>query len=179
VIDREIHMAKTSDFTVLVVDDEQDIRAYLSVALEDAGFKVATAAGGREALEAVKRARPDFISLDLVMPGGSGIAFLHELRRNSEWNKIPVMIITGHARDELGRADLAQALEGSLLSGPGTYLEKPITPVSYVAAVCKSLRLEPPVAAASERSLRSEAEQLLKGASPEKIAEIVALLRGK
>jgi CheY-like chemotaxis protein len=177
--DEEISMAKTSEFVVLVVDDEQDIRAYLSVALKDAGFEVATAASGREALEAVKRARPDFISLDLVMPGGSGIAFLHELRRNPEWSKIPVMVVTGHAQDELGRADLAQALEGSLLSGPGTYLEKPVTPASYVAAVCKSLHLEPPAAAGSERSLRSEAEQLLKNASPEKMAEIVALLKGR
>jgi CheY-like chemotaxis protein len=179
VSDEEISMAKTSDYAVLVVDDEEDIRAYLSVALQDAGFKVATAASGREALEAVRRARPDFISLDLVMPGGSGIAFLHELRRNSEWSKIPVLIVTGHARDDLGRADLAQALEGSLLSGPGTYLEKPITPVSYVAAVCTSLHLDPPAPATSGRSLRAEAEQLLKNASPEKIAEIVALLKGK
>jgi CheY-like chemotaxis protein len=179
VSDEEISMAKTSDYAVLVVDDEQDIRAYLSVALQDAGFRVATAASGREALEAVKRAPPDFISLDLVMPGGSGIAFLHELRRNSAWSKIPVMIVTGHAQDDLGRADLAQALEGSLLSGPGTYLEKPITPASYVAAVCKSLHLDSPVAAASDRSLRAEAEQLMKNASPERIAEIVALLKGK
>lgn len=172
-------MAQTSDYVVLVVDDEQDIRAYLSVALKDAGFKVATAGSGREALEEVRRAPPDFISLDLVMPGGSGIAFLHELRRNPQWSKIPVMVVTGHAQDELGRADLARALEGSLLSGPGTYLEKPVTPASYVAAVCKTLHLEPLAVPASERSLRSEAAELLKDASPEKIAEIVALLRGK
>jgi CheY-like chemotaxis protein len=172
-------MSKPSDFLVLVVDDEQDIRAYLSAALKDAGFRVATASNGREALEAVKSARPDFVSLDLVMPGGSGIAFLHELRRRREWSSIPVMIVTGHAQDELGRADLAQALEGSLLSGPGTYLEKPVTPTSYVTAVCHSLRLEPPAVAAPRDSLRAQAAQLLKDASPEKLAEILELLKSK
>ncbi len=174
-------MAKASDFQVLVVDDEDDIRAYLSVALEDAGFRVSTASSGREALEAVKRERPAFISLDLVMPGGSGIAFLHELRRHREWSGIPVMVVTGHAQDELGRADLAKALEGSLLFGPQTYLEKPVTPKSYVAAVCHTLGIEPPVAAAggNDATLRTEAAQLLRDAPPEKLAEILALLKTK
>ncbi len=171
-------MAKPSDFLTLVVDDENDIRAYLSVALEDAGFRVATASNGREALEAVKRERPAFISLDLVMPGGSGIAFLHELRRHREWNSIPVMVVTGHAQDDLGRADLAKALEGSLLSGPQTYLEKPVTPVSYVAAVCHTLGLEPPAPApADDSALRSEVTQLLRDAPKEKLAKFLALLK--
>jgi CheY-like chemotaxis protein len=173
-------MAKASDFLVLVVDDEDDIRAYLSVALEDAGFRVATAADGRAALAAVKQARPDFISLDLVMPGGSGIAFLHELRRRREWINIPVMVLTGHAQDELGRADLARALEGKLLSGPQTYLEKPVTPESYVAAVCQTLGLPAPAAApAEEGALRTEAAELLRGAPREKLAEVLALLKEK
>ncbi len=89
------------------------------------------------------------------------------------------MIVTGHAQDELGRADLAKALEGSLLSGPGTYLEKPVTPASYVAAVCQALHIEPPQTGPKAWSLRSEAAQLLKDASPEKLAEVVALLKGR
>jgi CheY-like chemotaxis protein len=173
-------MRETSDFLVLVVDDEQDIRSYLSVALEDAGFRVATASSGPEALEAVKRARPTFISLDLVMPGGSGISFLHELRRNRDWSKIPVMIVTGHAQDDLGRADLAKVLEGALLSGPQTYLEKPVTPASYVAAVCHSLGIERPQPAPQEtEALRSEAARLVQDVSPEKLAQLVALLKAK
>ena len=173
-------MGKASDFLVLVVDDEDDIRAYLSVALEDAGFRVASAASGPEALAAVTRARPDFISLDLVMAGGSGIAFLHELRRRRDWIGIPVMVLTGHARDELGHADLARALEGALLSGPQTYLEKPVTPESYVAAVCQTLGLAPPAQApALDGAQRAEAARLLRDAPAAKLAEILALLRGK
>ncbi len=171
-------MAKASDFLVLVVDDEDDIRAYLSAALEDAGFRTAAARNGREALDSVKRARPHFISLDLVMPGGSGIGFLHELRRHKEWSSIPVMIVTGHAQDELGRADLSKALEGSLLLGPQTYLEKPVTPTSYVAAVCHALGIEPPAPApAAESDMRSEATQLLRDVPKEKLAGILAMLK--
>jgi CheY-like chemotaxis protein len=169
-------MAKASDFLVLVVDDEDDIRAYLSTALQDAGFRVTTASSGRQALEAVNRERPDFISLDLVMPGGSGIGFLHELRRHKEWSSIPVMVVTGHAQDDLGRADLTKALEGSLLVGPRTYLEKPVTPNSYVSAVCKSLGIEPPPAT-DETDLRAQAARLLKDAPREKLAGILELLR--
>ncbi len=173
-------MAEARDFLVLVVDDEDDIRAYLSAALEDAGFRVAAARNGCEALEAVKRARPHFISLDLVMPGGSGIGFLHELRRNKEWSSIPVMVVTGHAQDDLGRADLSKALEGSLLLGPQTYLEKPVTPASYVAAVCHALKIEPPAPApGNESDLRSEAAQLLKDVPKEKLAAVLALLKDR
>jgi len=161
------------------VDDEADIRAYLSVALEDAGFRVATASNGREALEAVKRERPAFVSLDLVMPGGSGIHFLHELRRHKEWSSIPVMVLTGHAQDELGRADLAKALEGSLLSGPQTYLEKPVTPKSYVAAVCHCLGIEAPQTGVNEGALRAEAVQLLKDLPEGKLSQVLELLKSR
>jgi len=171
-------MAKASDFLVLVVDDEDDIRAYLSTALADADFRVATASSGRQALESVKRERPDFISLDLVMPGGSGIGFLHELRRNKEWSSIPVVVVTGHGQDDLGRADLTKALEGSLLVGPKTYMEKPVTPQSYVAAVCKTLGITPPVATAvDEAHLRAQATQLLQDVPKEKLAGILELLQ--
>lgn len=172
-------MPKASDFLVLVVDDEADIRSYLSVALEDAGFRVVTASNGREALEAVKRERPAFISLDLVMPGGSGIGFLHELRRHKEWSSIPVMVVTGHAQDELGRADLAKALEGSLLSGPQTYLEKPVTPKSYVGAVCHCLGVEPTPTKVDEAALRAEAAQLLKDMPEGKLSQVLELLKSR
>jgi two-component system alkaline phosphatase synthesis response regulator PhoP len=175
-------VANPGDYHVLVVDDEQDILTFLRAALEDAGFNVDTANDGREALEAVKKKKPDFISLDLVMPGGTGIAFLHALRRNKKWINIPVMVVTGHARDELGRADLEKALEGKLLSGPRVYLEKPVTPTTYVAAVCDTLGIEveePEAPSAADGSLQSAIADKLKGASPEQLEEVLRLLKKK
>ncbi len=92
-------MTKPEEKTVLVVDDEEDVREFLSTVLEDAGFNVVTAADGVEALERIKEKVPDFISLDLVMPKKSGIKFLYELRHNKEWIKIPVVIVTHEARE--------------------------------------------------------------------------------
>jgi CheY-like chemotaxis protein len=175
-------MAKTpADFLVLVVDDEEDIRTFLTAALEDAGYEVVTASDGKEALAQVKARRPDFISLDLVMPGGTGIAFVHELRRNKQWINIPVTVVTGHAQDELGRADLATALQDKLLSGPHAYLEKPITPEKYVAAVGNALGLpvDTPAPTKPDGGQRQEAARLLQGASSDQVAEILKLLKGK
>jgi len=68
-------MPKPQDMTILVVDDEPGVVIYLKTLLEDAGFTVVTAADGNEALDHVKRRKPDLISLDLVMPKKSGIRF--------------------------------------------------------------------------------------------------------
>ena len=65
-------MGEAAPKTILVVDDEADIRNFLKIALVEAGFKVVTANDGFEALEAVKAQKPDLISLDLVMPKKSG-----------------------------------------------------------------------------------------------------------
>jgi CheY-like chemotaxis protein len=124
--------------TVLVVDDEKDVVTYLSAALRSAGFDVITAGDGFEALELVKKKAPDLISLDLVMPKRSGAKFYRELVKNKKWAKIPVLIVTGHARDDLGKADL----KSLVMSGPGIYLEKPVKPENYIASVKQLLGMD-------------------------------------
>lgn len=123
---------------VLVVDDEEDIRNFLQAALVEAGFDVTVAEDGEKALEKIKNQKPDLISLDLVMPHKSGAKLYHELQKNKEWAKIPVIIVTGHARDELGKSDL----KSLIMSGPGIYLEKPVKPHNYIAAVKSILKME-------------------------------------
>jgi CheY-like chemotaxis protein len=123
---------------ILVVDDEEDVRNYLKTALEDAGFEVDIATDGQQALEAVRRSPPDLISLDLVMPRHSGAKFYRELQKDKKLSRIPVLVVTGHARDEMGRADFDEMT----MSGPGVYLEKPVRPASYVSAVRKLLGME-------------------------------------
>ena len=123
---------------ILVVDDEEDVRNFLKAALIEAGFEVITAEDGNLALEEVKRKLPDLISLDLVMPKKSGARFYHELTKKKEWSKIPIIIVTGHARDELGKADLKELT----MSGPGVYLEKPVKPNNYIAAIKNILHMD-------------------------------------
>ena len=133
-------MIKSYNKTVLLVDDEADVRNYLRSALEDYGFDVVTASDGLEAQEMIKNQIPDLISLDLVMPKHSGIKLFRDLQKNKEWSKIPVLIVTGHARDDLGKVDF----DTMVMQGPGVYLEKPVKPENYIEKICQLLNLEPP-----------------------------------
>jgi CheY-like chemotaxis protein len=136
-------MTRAEDKTILIVDDEPDVAAYFSGILERAGFNVITASNGREALEHVKEKKPDFISLDLVMPEKSGIKFLYELRKNREWSRIPIMIVTAHARDDLGKSDFDEIFSGKTMTGPLTYLEKPVKPERFLHNIKKVLGITP------------------------------------
>jgi len=131
-------MTDTKPYRILIVDDEADVRDYLRMALEDAGFIVETAQDGLEAMESVQRSAPDLVSLDLVMPRHSGAKFYHDLQKDKTHSKIPVLIVTGHARDEMGKADFNEMT----MSGPGIYLEKPVRHDTYVSAVRSLLGIE-------------------------------------
>jgi CheY-like chemotaxis protein len=172
-------MSKPEDKTILVVDDEEDIREYLSTVLEDAGFNVLTAADGEEALRRVEIAIPDFISLDLVMPRKSGLKFLYDIRRKQEWRNIPVVVVTAHAHDDLGRKDFQDIFTGKSLSGPSFYLEKPVDPDRYVGLICEKLGIDfsGNLGEADTMRLRSEAHALVDGVEASKLPEMIKLLK--
>ena len=171
-------MSKPEAMTILVVDDERDVRHYLSMALQDAGFSVVTAADGFEALEQVKKRPPDLISLDLVMPKKSGIKFYRELATNPAWASIPVLVVTGHARDELGRADLRELT----MSGPGIYLEKPVKPHNYIAAIKRLLKMdasEDEQKAAEQIEMQNELKNMIDRADPETLRRLKDMFNQK
>ena len=170
-------MAKPEEKTILVVDDEEDIRDYLSTVLEDAGFRVITAEDGIAALERLKQEIPDFISLDLVMPRKSGHKLLYELKKDRELSKIPVLIVTAHAQDEMGESDLKDIMDNRVLSGPGVYLEKPVKPLSYVRAVQRALGLEETPEDQDRISLQEELQQALPDAEPHALRRALEALK--
>jgi DNA-binding response OmpR family regulator len=171
-------MPDPSKKTILVVDDEADVRDYLSMVLTEAGFDVATAEDGFQALEQVKKNTPDLISLDLVMPKQSGVRFYRDLTKNKKWAKIPVIIVTGHARDELGKADLKELT----MSGPGIYLEKPVKPNNYVAAIKATLGMdttEDEKESAVQVELQNELKNIIDDADAETLKELRELMKKK
>ena len=168
-------MTKGGKKTVLVVDDEADVRNFLKVALVAAGFEVVTAQDGFEAMDEVKKRVPDLISLDLVMPKRSGAKFHRELGKNKEWAKIPIIIVTGHARDDLGKADLKELT----MSGPGIYLEKPIKPENYIAAVKTILGMDTSAEereAADQVELQNQLKNVIDDADAETLRKFKELL---
>jgi CheY-like chemotaxis protein len=84
------------DVTVLVVDDEPDIRATVSAMLEIEGYSVAEAANGADALRQLEERPPDVILLDMRMPILDGWGFAAELRRRG--HRTPIVVMTA-ARD--------------------------------------------------------------------------------
>ncbi len=135
-------MASASEKKILVVDDEPDVRNFLAACIEDAGFQVETAADGVEALEKVKADPPDLMTLDMVMPRKSGINVMRTLRSNERYAKLPVIVITAHAHDELGSEDIKGF--NAFASGlrPRYTMEKPVTPEKLVKAIGDILQVD-------------------------------------
>jgi signal transduction histidine kinase/DNA-binding response OmpR family regulator len=79
---------------VLLVDDDEIVRRSVRQALEPIGWQVTEAENGQVAVEAITAGRPDVIILDLMMPKMDGFELLDELRRRSDWQDIPVVVIT-------------------------------------------------------------------------------------
>jgi DNA-binding response OmpR family regulator len=163
---------------ILVVDDEADVRNFLKAALLEAGFEVITAEDGNLALEEVKKQLPDLISLDLVMPKKSGAKLYHELTKKKEWSKIPIIIVTGHARDDLGKSDLKELT----MSGPGIYLEKPVKPNNYIAAIKSLLKMditEEEKRSAETVSLQNDLKNIIESADNDTLKKLKEILSKK
>jgi two-component system phosphate regulon response regulator PhoB len=132
---------------ILVVEDERDIAALVAYHLTMEGYRVRTAEGGQEALEAAAAERPDLMVLDLMLPGYSGYDVLAELRRQPALRDVPVIILTAR-REE---ADRVKGLE----LGADDYLTKPFSPRELVLRVRAVLRrAQSPAVAGATRMLR-------------------------
>ena len=120
--------------TVLVVDDyEANVHA-LRLLLERADYAVLTATNGRDALDVVRRDRPDIVLLDVVMPGMSGLDVCAELKRGAETRLTPVVLISG-AQERQIRLD-------GLDAGADDFLNKPIDPEELQTRVRSLMRVK-------------------------------------
>ncbi len=132
---------------VLLVEDERDIAALVAFHLTREGYRVRTAGGGEEALEALAVERADIVVLDLMLPGFSGFDVLQEMRRRPEWADIPVVVLTAR-REE---ADRIKGLE----LGADDYVTKPFSPRELVLRVAAVLRrAQAPAVAGGGRMLQ-------------------------
>lgn len=116
---------------LLIVDDDEDIRSLLQQYLEKSGFKVSTAANGRQMRAALASASVDLIVLDLMMPGEDGLTLCRELTAKAS-HPVPILMLT--ARNE--EADRILGLE----MGADDYLTKPFASRELLARVRAILR---------------------------------------
>jgi CheY-like chemotaxis protein len=80
---------------VLIVDDEEDVRDYLSTLLQDNGYETVTANDGEEGLKKVREVKPHLITLDVSMPEKSGVKFYREMKGSDDFKHIPIVMVTG------------------------------------------------------------------------------------
>ncbi|NQU35015.1 MAG: PAS domain S-box protein [Bacteroidetes bacterium] len=110
-----IHFEKA---TVLIVDDVQSNILVLKGLLETFNFEFMQALGGEEALELMKKRKPDIIFSDLVMPGMTGYELLKKIKENPDWVDIPVIVVTASAFENEKQKALSFGFNG--------YIRKPI-----------------------------------------------------
>ncbi len=118
---------------ILIVDDEQSIRRFLTISLEANGYRVQEARTGAEGLAKAATLRPDALILDLGLPDLSGLEVLKRLR---EWSRTPVIILSVRNAD----SDKIAALD----SGADDYLTKPFSVGELLARLRAALRHSQP-----------------------------------
>jgi DNA-binding response OmpR family regulator len=124
--------------TLLIVDDEERLRALLRDYMEHEGYRVLLASDGQEALRVARQERPDLIILDLMMPGMDGWDFM---RRHQPEHRTPLIILTARLDD----TDKVLGLE----LGADDYVTKPFSPrvlAARVRAVLRRAGAQPPEA---------------------------------
>lgn len=113
--------------SVLVIDDNQDIRENTAEILELAGYKTFTAENGKKGVELAQREKPDIIVCDIMMPELDGYGVLHLLRKNADTEHIPFVFLT--AKTE--RSDFRKGME----MGADDYITKPFEDIELLNAV--------------------------------------------
>jgi diguanylate cyclase (GGDEF)-like protein len=117
---------------ILVVDDDEAVRAYLEVTLELAGLEVVQAGDGPHALDLARRRLVDMVLLDVMMPGMDGLMALARLQADPRTRHLPVMLLSS-------RSDREEVIAG-LEAGADDYVTKPVQPDELLARVRAVLR---------------------------------------
>ncbi len=123
------------NYTVLVVDDNDDNIFLLESIITSHGYNVISASGGQEALDLIKskRAELDIIILDVMMPVIDGLEVTRSIKSNSRTRHIPVILLTAKQKD---RNDVAKGLD----LGADDYLSKPVDSMELLARIRSSLQ---------------------------------------
>jgi two-component system chemotaxis response regulator CheY len=118
--------------TILVADDNEDLRSMMRQFLESHGYGVLEAADGREAAEAAVRERPALVIMDLGMPHMDGLSAVREIRRHASAPETEILIVSAYDRLEFRTEAIA--------AGCGGFMITPVEPAALLKAVRLLLR---------------------------------------
>ena len=120
-------MTEQMPVSVLVADDNADIRELVAFKLEQAGFDVTSVADGAAALDAIRANPPRLAVLDVMMPGLSGIDVLRQVRADESLGAVRIILLTARSRD--------LDVDAGFASGADDYVIKPFSPKELVHRV--------------------------------------------
>jgi two-component system alkaline phosphatase synthesis response regulator PhoP len=118
---------ESSNYKILLVDDESDILEFLSYNLKKEGFQVSTAGNGIEAIEKAKKFHPHLIILDVMMPEMDGIDTCEKIRSLPEFSDVLISFLTARGEDYSQIAGFE--------AGADDYINKPIKPKVFISRV--------------------------------------------
>jgi len=112
--------------TVLIVEDEMDMRIFISTLLETSGYQPVLTKNGSEGLLKARDINPDLIILDVMMPGEGGVQMYRQLQTDDRLKNIPVILLSAIAKSTFSHylKMLNARIDGSIPQ-PAAYLEKP------------------------------------------------------
>ena len=113
--------------TILLVDDTETVLLFEKIMLKGSGFALRAAHNGNEAIEDIKRVKPDLILLDILMPEMDGIQTCRQIKGDPETSAIPIIMVTTKGDQEL--VDLA------VQAGCNDYMTKPLDKVELLTKV--------------------------------------------
>jgi len=125
---------------VLIVDDDVDVRKFVSKLVERAGYEVVEAKNGVEGMGTVREDKPDLIILDILMPKQSGIRMYRELKTDEPLKDIPVIVLSAIAPKSFFRSqEVLAEFAGQPVPEPEAYMEKPEEPEELIELMKKIL----------------------------------------
>lgn len=125
---------------ILVVDDELDVRVFMSTLLETSGYRPIVAEDGHHGLEQARKNKPALIIMDVMMPKESGIHMYRELKKDPQLQNIPVILVTALSRKTFDHSHhVLDEYEGGTVPPPTAYFEKPPEADELLAAIREAL----------------------------------------
>ena len=125
---------------VLIVDDEPDMRIFLTTLLETNGFKPSCAVDGRQGLEMARKSKPALIILDVMIPRESGVSMYRELKLDTALKEVPVIMLSALSRKTFFHSQrVLDEYKGEKIPEPNAYIEKPPEPEELLEAIRKHL----------------------------------------
>jgi two-component system OmpR family response regulator len=117
--------------TILIVDDDPDVRLGLHVRLKANHYDVIFAADGMESIAQARKQMPDLIILDLGLPAGDGFSVLERLKANDSLALIPVIVVSAR--------DLNTNMDRALKAGAKAFLQKPVDNAELLKVIRQAL----------------------------------------